>query len=265
MVFTINSKELLSLIAENTNDLITVFRNDKIEYVSPSILKILGYSQEKFLRLDHLSLIHEEDAVSVRETINYRIGNRIAEPHTYLYRQRHEDGSYRWLETNEVKKMITSKDIITVLYSRDVTERIKTENHLKEANKELYRANTELRQKEKFLQEIADTSPALIYLYDIRKKKNIWVNRKNPFGLSDAGYIEPQIHPEDIPKIKDRLRRLRENPNAKRQSVEYRMQTSENHIWRWFHDTGVVFKRSNFGEVEQILCSAIDVTEQKRE
>ncbi len=264
MTYTLNNQEILSLIASNTNDLITVFKNDRIEFISPSVFRILGYTQEEFLHVNHLDLIHRDDRESVREILNYRIQNKITEPHTYVYRQRHKNGSYKWIETNETKKIVQPNNILTVLYSRDITERINAENSLKEANKELYKKNEELRQKEKFLQAIADTSPALMYLYDIEKQRNVWVNRQNYFGLSDASFIEPEIHPEDIPKLKERLKRLQENPDAKWQSVEYRMRTAENHLWRWFHDTGVVFKRDETASVKQILCSAIDVTEQKR-
>jgi PAS domain S-box-containing protein len=248
---------ILRLIAEYTNDLITLFRNDIMEFISPSVKRILGYTQEEFLALNHLDLIHPEDIGSVRAMIDYRIQNKITGAHTYVYRQRHKNGEYRWLETVEAYKEINKEGIITILNSRDITERIQIENNLKEAILELHF-------KDEFLEAVTDSSPVLMYLYDTVNNRNVWVNRKNHIGLLPQEQILGYIHPEDLFKVEERLNRLKENRSARRQSVEYRMKTSEHDIWRWFHDTGIVFKRRGDGRVEQILCSSIDVTEQKR-
>ncbi len=248
---------ILRLIAEYTNDLITLFRNDTMEFISPSVKRILGYTQEEFLALNHLDLIHPEDIGSVRAILDYRIQNKITGAHTYVYRQLHKNGEYRWLETVEAKKEIKKEGIITILNSRDITDRVRIENNLKEAILELHF-------KDEFLEAVTDSSPLLIYLYDTVKKRNVWVNRKNHIGQLPQEQILGYIHPEDLCKVEERLKRLKENRNARRQSVEYRMKTSEQDMWRWFHDTGIVFKRRGNGSVEQILCSSIDVTEQKR-
>jgi PAS domain S-box-containing protein len=132
------------LIAENSSDLITLFINKEISYVSPSIKKLLGYTEEEFIALNHIDLIHPEDLQHVADKINYRIDNRIDTPYTYIYRQKHKDGTYRWLESKESRKIFEGNNVITILNTRDISERKAAEEKIEKT----------LREKEYLMKEL---------------------------------------------------------------------------------------------------------------
>ena len=122
------SEELYRLLAENSTDLITLFKNNRIVYVSPAIETILGYSPDEFLKIDHTDLFHPDDKEELVESINTRIATRDTSPITYQYRQKHKKGHYVWLETTVKNKRIEDSYTISVLNTRDITERKQLES-----------------------------------------------------------------------------------------------------------------------------------------
>ena len=112
--------------------------------MSPSIKKLLGYTEEEFIALNHIDLIHPEDLQHVAEKISYRIDNRIDTPYTYIYRQKHKDGTYRWLESKESRKIFEGNNVITILNTRDISERKAAEEKIEKT----------LREKEYLMKEL---------------------------------------------------------------------------------------------------------------
>lgn len=135
------------LLAENSAEIIALFRHSQPVYISPAVEKLLGYTPEEFKQLNHLELIHPEDRPQIKATIHSRINNKISSELTYSYRQRHQRGHYIWLETAEVSKMIDSQtqEVITILTSRDITARKLAEQQLVKTNRHL-KALTHCRQ-----------------------------------------------------------------------------------------------------------------------
>ncbi|MBD3274492.1 MAG: PAS domain S-box protein [Candidatus Marinimicrobia bacterium] len=117
------SEELYRLLAENSTDLITMFKNNEIVYVSPAIETILGYTPDEFLQINHTELFHPDERESLVKSINTRIATKDTSPITYRYRQKHKKGHYVWLETSVKNKRIEDSYTISVLNTRDITER----------------------------------------------------------------------------------------------------------------------------------------------
>ncbi|PLX19917.1 MAG: hypothetical protein C0599_10015, partial [Salinivirgaceae bacterium] len=94
------SEEKFRLIAENTTDAIYIFDGEtqKINYVSPSILYVSGYTPEEELgrgQEDIYELIHPED----RKELFDRLFKTIEDKEDYLlytYRMFHKNGSVIW-------------------------------------------------------------------------------------------------------------------------------------------------------------------------
>lgn len=112
------------LLAEHSSDIIAVFENLKPVFVSKSAEKILGYKPEDFLKTSPLDFIHPEDAKGVAAEMERRVVQETAETTTYTYRQKHKNGGWRWLETRETFKQLKPGRVITILNSRDITERM---------------------------------------------------------------------------------------------------------------------------------------------
>ena len=126
--------EYYRLITENSCDMITLFRNLEMEFVSPAVRHLMGYEPEELLSMDHLGLMHPDDRERVAASIAYRIRNRVRESTVYEYRQRVKSGAYRWFESVvNSKRLEESGDVVTVLSTRDITARKEFEERLRES------------------------------------------------------------------------------------------------------------------------------------
>ncbi|GET42237.1 multi-sensor hybrid histidine kinase [Microseira wollei NIES-4236] len=141
---------------------------------------------------------------------------------------------------------------------RDITKR-------KQAEEELL-ASREL------IEQIADTTPGILYLYDLVEQRNVYVNRQvtELLGYSSEqvqrmgeNLLPTPIHPEDFARTPDHLKRLSAAPEGAILEIEYRMQRA-NGEWRWFCSREVVFSRNADGSLRQVLGTALDITERKQ-
>jgi|GEM_PF-273101 len=127
-------EERFKFIAGNVSDGIIKFGlNSKVEYVSPSYVKQLGYSiEETFMTSpdDIYYLLHPDDRDVTFGNIYKAIENK--EPYlTYTFRARHKNGHYIWREdsANFIYNE-NNEHIGTNLISRDITERKEIEEKL---------------------------------------------------------------------------------------------------------------------------------------
>src|SRR6476620_1828660 len=83
--------------------------NNEITFVSENVVSMIGYEAQEFINgsLDWRSLIHPKD----RESVDTAFGQILEkESISYEYRERHKDGSYRWIYY-EVKLVKDAADI----------------------------------------------------------------------------------------------------------------------------------------------------------
>jgi diguanylate cyclase (GGDEF)-like protein/PAS domain S-box-containing protein len=119
------------LLAENSVDIICRAGLDySLKYVSPSCVRILGWSQEEMMQAQPLALMLPEDAHVVDEAVAKSAAT--GSPFTLItLRMRRKDGSAVWMEvtSRRVDDPVTGavKEYVTVL--RDISER----KHLEES------------------------------------------------------------------------------------------------------------------------------------
>ncbi len=132
-----SQKRFRSLV-QNSSDVITILDEDgTVRYASPALGQIIGYAPEERVGRRGFELIHPEDRermlrvyAEVRKVPGVR---RAAE-----VRCRHKDGSWRHLEAI-VHNLLEDPSVRgMVVNARDVTERVRTEARLREAE-ERYR------------------------------------------------------------------------------------------------------------------------------
>lgn len=141
---------------------------------------------------------------------------------------------------------------------RDITEREQVESALRES--------------QRLLQKIADTTPSQLYIYDLIQDGNVYANRRTEelLGCTQAElrainwqFSEERIHPEDLPQVIESLRRCATAQEDEVVEKEFRLKNAKGE-WRWLHTWEVVFSRRPDGQPEKLLGTAIDITKRKQ-
>ncbi|HSP40492.1 MAG TPA: PAS domain S-box protein [Gillisia sp.] len=134
-----NERKFRKLI-ENGADAVVVLAPDGTpSYVTPSLKRVLGYSEKEALELNIYEIIHENHRECVLEKLKECQANPQIPFDENTVRARHKDGSWRWLEVTLTCFMEDSAIEGIVADFRDVTERKLSEKALKESE-EKYRS-----------------------------------------------------------------------------------------------------------------------------
>lgn len=133
------------------------------------------------------------------------------------------------------------------------------------------RIASDLESKQRFIQHIADATPDILYIFDITTHQLQYVNRAltnllgysreeiNRFGES---LYEKLLHPDDIAKCLDYIRRLSAGGDNITLNMECRIKQREGQ-WRWMDFSSVVFSRRINGTAKEVLGTAHDITARK--
>jgi diguanylate cyclase (GGDEF)-like protein/PAS domain S-box-containing protein len=120
------------LLAEESSDMVMrIGFDERIIYVSPSCVRLLGWSAEQLGGTLALAGINEEDLPHVRETVRALKAGEVEEARL-VYRTRHRQGGEIWLETalRATHDSETGKVNGVVAISRDMTARKDLEERL---------------------------------------------------------------------------------------------------------------------------------------
>jgi len=122
-------------LIENSSDLITILDADAvIRYQSPSITRLLGYEADELVGRCVADLIHPDDAERALTTLRAAFSEGV-QRETIVYRFRHEDGSWRVLESVGASMVEDAGVPGIVVNSRDITDRQTLEAQLRQAQK----------------------------------------------------------------------------------------------------------------------------------
>jgi len=133
-------------------------------------------------------------------------------------------------------------------------------------------AESALQESQHLMQQLAQTSPYLIYSQDLVQQRQLYLNRKTneffgktPEAIEAMGktFFEEFVHPDDFPKLAEIKERLATSGKGEVLENEFRMKNAYGQ-WRWFHTWEVVLSRTSEGLPEQVVGTAIDVTERKQ-
>ena len=120
------------LLAENCSDMVSRLGPDGTRrYVSPASQRIFGRAPETLVGYRPQEQIHPNDVDEVT-TLGARVRSGAAEHATLVYRARHSNGAWIWIESTirNVRDPATGKLDGSVALSRDVTERKELEERL---------------------------------------------------------------------------------------------------------------------------------------
>ena len=170
------------------------------------------------------------------------------------------------------KALLQARNELEIRVQERTAELTRINESLQAEINERQQAEEALRESQRFIQQIADTTPNLIYIYDLLQQRNLYANRQacQFFGLTqeeitamDSAFFANFLHPDDFTKLGQFIERFTKAKDGEVLENEFRMKNTCGE-WRWFHSWEVAFTRTVEGIPEQILGTTVDITEQKR-
>jgi PAS domain S-box-containing protein len=138
--------------------------------------------------------------------------------------------------------------------------------------RERKQAEQEILAKQHFIQKITDSSPNILYIYDLHENRNVYCNREitTTLGYSPAevqamgaAFFTNLMHPDDFAKMPDYYRQIEAAQDGDIFEIEYRMRHA-NGEWRWLFSRDSVFSRDERGQVKQTIGTAQDISDRKQ-
>jgi len=137
---------------------------------------------------------------------------------------------------------------------------------------EKYQAQQRLRSSQQFIERIAETTPGILYVYDLVKHQSVYINSQvstllgyTPEQIQQMGtqFLPTLMHPEDLALFPSVFQELGSSEDNNIVENEYRMRHA-NGEWRWFFSRDTIFTRNPDGSPHQIIGTSFDITERKQ-
>ncbi len=130
----------------------------------------------------------------------------------------------------------------------------------------------EIREKQRFIENIVEATPAILYLYGLQVRRVLWTNGRSSatlgyppdqfLALDEPGLLD-LIHPEDTPIFLDAIREAEILDDGRVLEFQYRMRHADG-SYRWLRSRFVASLRDDGGRLTRVLGLLEDVTGRKR-
>ncbi|NMG06318.1 PAS domain S-box protein [Brasilonema sp. UFV-L1] len=129
----------------------------------------------------------------------------------------------------------------------------------------------QLQQSQRFIQQVADATPGILYIYDLIEQRNVYVNRQigellgyTPEEIQAMGsqLFVQLMHPDDFATLPDHLERFEHAQDGEVIEREYQMQHA-NGEWRWLWSRDLIFTRTHDGLPQQVIGISHDISERQ--
>jgi two-component system cell cycle sensor histidine kinase/response regulator CckA len=122
-------------LIENSIDVTAIVDADmRVQYISPSVARVLGYSVDELMGMQSLDFVHPDDAPVIGKLFTEGVGAPgIME--TDQFRARHKDGSWRLMDAVGLNLLHDPAVRGMVITARDVTARRALEERLRQSER----------------------------------------------------------------------------------------------------------------------------------
>lgn len=251
------SEEYFRALIENSSDVIALLsENGNVIYESPSHKSVLGYETGRLIGKNVFDFVHPDDIERIKLQF-VDLLSKVGETEKVNFRFLHEDKTWRYIEGTG-KNLINVPGINAIVVNyRDVTQRNKTEDELREAY---------IKRKE--LEFIINHSPVVACLW---KATDGWPVEYISDSLLSYGYTPKEltsgevtyasiIHTDDLSRVVNEVKKYTIEGRTEF-TQEYRILTKSGEI-RWLDDRTWI-RRNTDGTVTHYQGILVDITERK--
>ncbi|HWS21606.1 MAG TPA: PAS domain S-box protein, partial [Methanoregula sp.] len=240
------SEERYRQLVEISPDAVIIHQEGKIIYINPATQRMLGVKDaNEILGRNVLDIIHPDYRDAVRNNIEKDLGGKITPPiELQLLRV---DGSSVIVEGRGIKTTIHGKPAIQVAI-RDITERKRVE--------------LELRENERRLQLLLDSTDDLIFMQD-PEGRYVYFNATERFGVSRNYMLGSTPHELIDKTTADRIAERVKQVVKTGQRIREETQLTWNGETLWFSDS-LSPVRDNNGTITGVVTISHNITERKR-
>lgn len=234
----------------------------RVLYISKSAESVLGFTPEQLIGSEARTGIHRDDAPVADASYDEIVSGPGHS--TALFRVRHADGHWVWIESLGHAVRGDDGKVREVLYiMRDTSRRVEAESRERRARDELLRARRdedEIRRSEAMFRSLADSTPVLMWTVE-KDGRPSWANRAL---FEFIGHVEgtrprgpSRIHPDDVDRIlADFIVALKHRTAF---TAEARI---ERHDGEYRHTLFTALPRLDAnGEFDGYIASGVDVTD----
>lgn len=250
------SEESFRLLYEKSSFPILLLNEDfKIIDCNSATVKLFNYNSIDDLigkSLLEISSEYQEDGTNSKDYITQtkeivdKVGSKIFD---WLHYKNNNEVFFCELT---ITKIDFSNMTIYLCHLRDITERKRYENELKE--------------KQLFIQKVTEQTPDIIYINEVINNKNIYTNRNllkllgyDTDIINDVNKFYAQIlHPDDEYQFLNYFNREFSDDDSTVYNYKYRLKDASG-LWRWFTTKEKVFQREN-GQVVSIIGTLREIT-----
>lgn len=252
------SEEKYRLLTEFTSDVIWVLNitNGKFTYISPSVFYLRGITAEEALSESLNDALSPESQVLVMNAINSRLPHFLENPTEQTYyineiQQPHKDGRMIWVEVSTKYRFNENNEIEIVGVSRNIDERKKLVNALKES--------------EAKLRAMFDSANIGISITDVKGNYIMFNKWWADFLMLDEETLYQKTnyeitHPDDIELSKEYYKKVISG-EIKNYSIDKRYIRSDfNVVWG---NLSVAPIFNGKGELDSLVKMVVDITDHK--
>ena len=248
---------LMRAIFEASNDGIAVESDNSFVIVNNSFAKIFGYEKgDDLLNTNPMSLVDEADYKRIKGYTEARARKEVA-PNHYEFLSKQKNGTKNYIEVS-VTSFEFINDIFFVIISRDVSERKRVQQAIKESE-ERYRTITESLDDSLWTAE--RDGNAMRYTFFTSSIEKITGYSQSEF-LQDTRYFFKITFPDDFKMVKEKLRKFINNYYKNSEELVFRIIHKQGHLV-WIKNK-ITVTRNQHGAILKMFGLISDVSIQKK-
>lgn len=243
------TQKRMQLLLENASEVITIYEAEgTVRYISPSVEKILGYSQNEMIGKSDVDYVHEDNLETYQNMFKSLLNNSL-EPVTIQYLYKKKNGDEIWIESTG-NNLLSDPAIQGILInSRDITER----------------KHAELEQRMRSqMQALSENSPDLITRLN-KEGMFFYINPviENYTGLKPDDLLNKPIRETDLPMpIVEQWMRILNDVIDKNDKINTELDIPSINGERVVQ-LNAIPEYSEDNKIESVLMVSHDITERK--